>query len=204
MGTEADRVVGIYRRHAAAFDRQRTRSLFERPWLDRFVAALPAGRTVLDLGCGSGEPISRYLVEPGCAITGVDTSPALLALCRARFPDQTWIEGDMRELALGRHFDGLIAWDSFFFLTPAEQRRMFATFRVHLRDDGALMFTSGPAHGERIGSFEGESLYHASLAPDEYRALLERHGFAVRCHIAEDPDCDLHTVWLAKLRPAES
>ena len=60
------------------------------------------------------------------------------------------------------------------------------------------MFTSGPAHGEAIGSYKGEPLYHASLDAAEYRALLNANGFEVVAHVVEDPDCGGHTVWLAQ------
>lgn len=75
---------------------------------------------------------------------------------------------------------------------------MFPLFREHAADGAALLFTSGPGHGEAIGSFEGEPLYHASLDPSEYRALLAANGFAVIAHVAEDPDCGGHTIWLAQ------
>ena len=61
------------------------------------------------------------------------------------------------------------------------------------------MFTSGPAHGEAIGSYRGEPLYHASLDAAEYRALFSANGFDVVAHVVEDPDCGGHTVWLAQL-----
>jgi len=64
---------------------------------------------VLDIGCGMGEPIGRYLVEAGLAVTGVDSSASLIAMCRERFPDHEWLVADMRTLGLGRRFDGLLA-----------------------------------------------------------------------------------------------
>jgi hypothetical protein len=76
---------------------------------------------------------------------------------------------------------------------------MFPVFRRHASPNAALMFTSGPAHGEAIGSFGGEPLYHASLDPAEYRSLLDQNGFLVVSHIAEDPTCGGHTIWLAQL-----
>jgi hypothetical protein len=39
------------------------------------------------------------------------------------------------------------------------------------------MFNSGPAHGEGVGAYRGNLLYHASLNPDEYTALLGSIGF---------------------------
>jgi SAM-dependent methyltransferase len=196
--SDADRIVGIYQRHAGAWDRLRGRGLFERGWLDKFSAHLPVGGAVLDLGCGGGEPIARHLTERGLWITGVDTSEPLLALARQRLPDHTWIAGDMRGLDLGRRYDGVVAWDSFFHLTADDQRRMFPVFARHLHAGGVLLFTSGPRHGEAIGQFEGEPLYHASLAPDEYRLLLATSGFRVVDHVADDPACGFHTVWLAQ------
>lgn len=106
----------------------------------------------------------------------------------------------MRTLSMGRVFDGLLAWNSFFHLAHADQRRMFPIFRKHAAPRAALMFTAGPSHGEAIGVLEGEPLYHASLDGSEYRALLDEQGFDVVAHAAEDPQCGHHTIWLAQLR----
>jgi SAM-dependent methyltransferase len=116
-------IIELYERRAYEWDADRGRSLFERPWLDRFAALLPPGAAILDIGCGSGEPIARHLIDRGFAVTGVDSSPTLISLCRVRYPAREWIIADMRNLALGRAFDGLIAWDSCFHLTHADQRR---------------------------------------------------------------------------------
>jgi 2-polyprenyl-3-methyl-5-hydroxy-6-metoxy-1,4-benzoquinol methylase len=160
---------------------------------------------VLDIGCGGGEPIARHLIGRGCRVAGIDSSPRLVAAGRARVPHRDvegaeWQVADMRAIDLGRRFDGLIAWDRVFHLGFADQRRVVGTFARHAAPLAALMFTSGPAHGEAIGAFEGEPLCHASLAPSEYRALLGRHGFDLVAHRAEDPACGGHTVWLARLR----
>jgi SAM-dependent methyltransferase len=197
----AERIVDLYERHAREWDADRGRSLFEKPWLDRFAALLPPGASILDLGCGSAEPIGRHLIERGFHLTGVDSSPTLIGLCRARFPDHAWTVADMRTLALGQAFHGLMAWDSFFHLAHADQRRMFPVFRNHSAPGAALLFTSGPSHGEAVGSYRGEPLYHASLAEDEYRSLLRANGFVVVDHVAADPGCGGHTVWLAQLNP---
>lgn len=199
MDSAADAIIGLYERHARRWDEARGRSLFERKWLDAFAALIPAGGTILDLGCGAGEPIARHLVEQGFRLVGVDSSPSLIAICRERFPAHEWRVGDMRTLELGRAFDGIVAWDSFFHLPFDDQRAMFPRFHAHAAEGAALLFTSGPSHGEAIGTFEGEPLYHASLAEAEYRELLHANGFRVLHHVAEDPECGGHTVWLARL-----
>ncbi len=77
---------------------------------------------------------------------------------------------------------------------------MFPIFRALAAPRAALMFTSGPAHGEAIGRLEGEPLYHASLDAAEYQNLLEAAGFGVVASVAEDKTCGGRTVWLAQFR----
>jgi SAM-dependent methyltransferase len=200
MARDAERIVDLYDRYAAVWEQDRAKSLFEKPWLDRFLALLPAGGSILDIGCGSAEPIARYLFAAGYAVTGVDSSPAMIAICKRRFPSHGWVVADMRTLVLDRRFDGVLAWDSFFHLSCDDQRRMFPIFRAHAAPNAALMFTSGPREGEAIGDYRGEPLYHASLDEAEYRALLDEFGFEVVSYLAEDPACGGHTIWLARLR----
>lgn len=196
--TPAENIIGLYQRNAKAWDAARGRSLIEKAWLDRFLALLPPSGSVLDIGCGAGEPITGYLIAQGTVVTGVDSAPAMIDHCLARYPAAEFHVADMRRLALARRFDGLIAWDSFFHLTAGDQRRMFTVFAEHAAPHTALLFTSGPKDGEAIGTFEGEALYHASLDPAEYVSLLKAHGFDVVSTVAEDATCGGHTVWLAR------
>lgn len=190
--------VDFYATHAARFDTERSRALFERDWLDAFLALIPPGGAVLDMGCGMGEPNAAYMLAKGYRVIGVDAVPALLELARARFPLGEWIEADMRGLDLGRRFDGILAWDSFFHLGIVEQRACFGTFAAHAAAGAALMFNTGSAHGESANPCFGEPLYHASLALEDYRAYLFEHGFQVVRHVEGDAACGGRTIWLAK------
>lgn len=199
---DGETTLQTYDRVAEAFLRDRSRTLFEKPWLDRMLGAMsaPTGRRrLLDLGCGTGLPIAAYMAERRVRVTGVDGAPEMIRLFRANLPEATAIEADMRELALGQPFDGILAWNSFFHLTASDQRAMFPVFRRHAAPGAALMFTSGPQACEAWGTAAGDApVFHASLDPEEYRALLDRNDFKLLSHKAEDPDCNGHTVWLAK------
>ena len=195
-----ERIVGLYEENAAAWDELRGRELNEREWIHAFTAHLPPGGSILDLGCGSGEPIARHLIESGYRVTGIDSSPSLIAMCRERFPDHEWLVADMRQLDLGRRFDAVLAWHSFFHLHIDDQRAMFPRFAAHVAPGAVLMFSSGPMHGEAYGEWQGERLYHASLAPEEYRSLLLANGFDVLSFRAGEPIADGPSVWIAQAR----
>src|SRR5262245_20087880 len=145
MNDLAERSVGHYERHALSRDADRRAAGWnDKVWIDRFISLLAANAAVLDLGCGGGQPVAAAMTAHGFRVTGVDSSPTLLSLCRSRMPDQQWVLADMRTLALGRQFDGVMAWDSFFHLKPEDQRAMFSIFQAHAAPGGLLMFNAGP------------------------------------------------------------
>jgi cyclopropane fatty-acyl-phospholipid synthase-like methyltransferase len=194
----AENIIALYEKHAGAWAQLRSTSLYERPWLDRFLQLAPANGRILDIGCGNGVPIAQYFIVQGREVTGVDSSAAMIEACRQRFPQQRWSLADMRALALQEKFAGLLAWDSFFHLARENQRSMFPIFSRHAQPGAALMFTSGTSDGVALGRFEGEPLFHASLAQEEYRQLLQENGFNIIKMVMEDPDCQGRTVWLAQ------
>lgn len=199
MTIESRDVWTLYNRHADAFGRARVGSTVELGWLDRLCAGLVLpGAAVLDVGCGTGEPVAADLIRRGARVTGVDAAPAMIAHARTRFPDHDWQVADMRTFELQDRFDAIIAWDSFFHLSRDEQPATLARLADHGRPGALLMFTSGPENGEAIGDLFGDPLFHASLDPQAYRAILAAAGYAVLSHVANDPACGGHTIWLAR------
>lgn len=198
---KAQDVIATYDSLAGEWARQRRLDLIEKPWLDRMLSTAPRNKgklRILDLGCGSGRPLGTYLAERGARITAVDASAAMTALYANNVPQADVLEADMRGLTLDHRFDAILAWDSFFHLPPEDQQQMFATFAAHAAPRAVLMFTSGHVAGEAIGQIADQPIYHASLAPDTYRSLLQGAGFTVLRYTPEDPTCGYHTVWLAR------
>ena len=206
----AKRIVGHYEKYALAWDRDRQNSVRSGVWIDKgwhddFIGRLAKGASVLDLGCGPGRPVAEHMLNHGLRVTGVDASATMIALCRERLPNHKWphcewIVADMRRLALGRRFDAILAWDSLFHLNHEDQRRMFAVFAAHAATGAWLMFNTGPDHGEAIGEYHGEPLYHASLSHAEYQALAAASGFDVILHVANDATAGGRTAWLCRNR----
>jgi len=196
-------VAGAYQEIADWFDANRNKTLFERPYLER-VVALAKGKRLLDLGCGTAEPLAAYFIAQGFAVTGFDIAPRMIELARARFPAQDWRVGDMRTADFGGVYDVILAWDSFFHLTATDQRGIIPKFARHAAPGGLVIFTSGTEEGAVYGVMEGHDIHHASLSSAEYRDLLEKAGFDIIVHAVKDPACGGRTVWLAqKKEPAQ-
>lgn len=198
MSADPDGIRDVYEAQATHFDTHRSRALFEARWLARFAACLPPAGRVLDLGCGAGDPIARWFIAEGFSVTGVDFADAMLEIARKRWPDGDWRQADMRSFDLAERFDGIVAWDSFFHLTPSEQESCIARMGGHLKPGGSLLLTVGPEAGEATGRVGAQPVYHASLSPAQYATCLENNGLRLTGYLAEDPETDKHSVLMAR------
>lgn len=200
MKKNKDNIYKTYEKIASWMDENRSRTLFEKPYLDKVITYLKPNARILDLGCGTGEPIGQYFVDSGFDVTGVDGSSKMLEIAKERCPKINFILSDMRDIQLNQTFDCIIAWHSFFHLTQESQRKMFEIFALHLNKKGILLFSSGPEAGEVWSENGGELLYHASLSSEEYESILNKNEFTLIEHKVSDPECGGATVWLAQYR----
>ena len=87
----------------------RRKSWYYHRELERLSAHLiPAGASVLEIGCGTGELLASLRPSVG---VGIDLSPAMIDEARRRFPDLTWEVGDAEHLQPGRTFDYIVLSD---------------------------------------------------------------------------------------------
>ena len=188
----------VYCSEAIAFDLTRNQSLFEKPWLDHFLSLLTSNSRLLDLGCGSGRPIARYLIDQGHQVTGLDFSPDMIDLARSYFPTHEWVVGDMRDPPQTNRYDGLISWDGFFHLNASEQRQLLPMWCELLKPSGALLLTIGHEAGEVTGTVNGKTVYHASLSIEEYCEILNHCGLNVVDFALQSAELYGHSVLLAQ------
>ncbi len=196
--TRDTEVAAQYQQIADWFDTVRNKTLVEKKYLEHVLTLAKPDGKLLDLGCGSAEPMAAFFIANGFTVTGIDIAPRMIELAQSRFPAHDWQVGDIRKTALAGKYDVILAWDSFFHLTRDDQRAMFATFAAHAADGAVLMFNTGAEDGEAYGSMKGHDIHHASLSVDEYKTLLENNGFTVIVLNLTDKDCGGRTVWLAQ------
>ncbi len=187
-----------YNRIADWYSKNRSLDLKERPYLDKLIILIGKGSNVLDLGCGTGQPMMAYLLKNGIHVTGVDASHTMLEMAKLTFPFEHFIQADMRALSLNKKFDGILAWHSLFHLPVEDQPGMFTIFKEHLNSNGILMFTSGTEKSETWGMNGGEKLFQASLDSSEYSELLQKHHFEILLYNECDVHCGNANVWMAR------
>ncbi|KTD35678.1 methyltransferase [Legionella moravica] len=194
-----DHVYQIYDEIIDWFDNARTKDLnMEKSYLNLIQKHLPLNSKILDVGCGTGEPLAQFLINAGYILTGIDASKRMIERCKQKFPKGKWLLADMRTLDLNEQFHAVIAWHSFFHLSHEDQRCTLKLLASYVHQNGLFIFTSGPEYGEVWSDNGGHDLYHASLSTEEYQQLLIDNNFKILVHKIRDPECGEATVWVAQ------
>lgn len=139
---------------------------------------LPPGAAVIDLGCGSGIPITRELVNQNLSVYAMDASPSMVNAFRHNFPQiPVACESVMDSLFFIRRFDAVLTWGLIFLLLPEQQRHLIQRFADILVPGGRLLFTSPPEPEAWSDAMTG--LESRSLGAAEYRKQLSAVGLSV-------------------------
>ncbi|GAA5178754.1 class I SAM-dependent methyltransferase [Rugosimonospora acidiphila] len=153
------------------------------PWLDELRQRLPARGTVLDLGCGCGVPVSRFLVGAGHRVTGVDISQVQVDRARRLVPGGVFIRADATELDLpAASFDAIVCLYALIHMPLRAQPGLIGRMATWLRPGGWLLVTVGSTAwtGTEDNWLGGPATMWWSHADDAtYRTWLERAGLAV-------------------------
>jgi SAM-dependent methyltransferase len=152
-----------------------------------WVKTLPKGATVLDLGCGSGVPISQVIVDEGLTVCGVDASPSMIAAFRTRFPEAAAECRPVEESEFfGRAFEAVVAWGLMFLLPGDVQAKLIAKVSTVLKTGGKFLFTSPAQKCEWSDNLTGQT--SQSLGAEAYRRILAANGLVVENETEDEGD----------------
>jgi cyclopropane fatty-acyl-phospholipid synthase-like methyltransferase len=192
-------VSGSYDRIADAWQQARASGAFhERALVERFVAQLPVGARVVDLGCGSGEPITRFLSDAGLDVIGVDSAARLLDYARRAVPHATFVLDDIRTVELIGSFDGIVAWDSVFHIPRDDHAGLFTRMAEWLKPGGHLLLSLGGSEESGFTSdMYGATFFYSGYEPEQALALLRAAGFRIEHWEIDDPSSRGHIAVFA-------
>lgn len=141
--------------------------------------SLPRGAAAIDLGCGSGFPITQELIAAGLNVYAIDAAPSMVAAFSHNFPSvPIACESVTDSSFFGRSFDAVLAWGLMFLLSPDEQRRLLKRVAEILTPGGRLLFTSSCVE-PLVWTDAMTGLESRSLGGEQYRRELSAVGLSL-------------------------
>ena len=155
--------------------------LNETQWyfLNSLLDVLPAGATVLDMGCGTGIPFDKYLDEHGYKVTGIDFCRKHLRQARVNVPKARFLYGDFSHTELPGKFNAVVSFYAVFHIPREEHHDLFLKMYRTLKPNGFILVSLGNNAGETEEDFCGARMVWSSLSPSTYKSMLAQIGFEV-------------------------
>lgn len=117
---------------------------FKKACINKAITLLDPGARVIDVGCGTGVPVSQMLADAGMEVHGFDIAPKMVEYARKRVPNGTFEVSDMLEYKPQGEFAGIFIIYSHLQLDYASFH--FAVFNVAkaLKPEGLLVIGQSP------------------------------------------------------------
>ncbi|AMJ64817.1 class I SAM-dependent methyltransferase [Hymenobacter sp. PAMC 26628] len=143
-----------------------------------WVRTLSSGSTVLDIGCGTGVPISKTLIEEGMTVYGIDASPTLVNAFQKNFPSSPIACESVEDSSFfNLGFDAIVAWGLLFLLSKESQVLVIQKAATALRTGGKLLFTAPSQNAEWKDVMTGQQ--SLSLGTAKYKEVLATAGLSL-------------------------
>ena len=149
------------------------------------------GELILDLGCGTGH-LTKTIAESGARVIGIDSSPHMIEMAHATYPELEFLIADARNFSFTDPFDAIFSNATLHWVQPAES--VVRCISTSLKTGGRFVAEFGgkgnvatiiaavqQSFRELAHSEVDFGWYFPSIG--EYTSLLEQYGLTVRSAI---------------------
>jgi len=151
-----------------------------------FILLIPTNGKILDLGCGTGLPHTRYLVEKGFDVTGVDLSGEMVKIAMMNVPEATFFIQSMNEIMYEEEFQGVMSSFSMLLLTPELFKETASRIHSALKQGGFFYLSLNESSDVSVDSdsdvyvnIMGEEMYSRAYTLSEIEEVFLPLGFKV-------------------------
>jgi SAM-dependent methyltransferase len=158
------------------FGHKKHRQMFE-----LFCSKLPKKADVLDLGCGTGLPVTKELVSRGFHVTAIDISDNMISSAKKNVPEAKYLRISMTEMKFDSEFDGVVSSFTMLCLDPKNFRKAAQRISNAVREGGYLLLSlneppgGGHKESESFTETMGQKMYSRPYSEDEIRETFGRY-----------------------------
>ncbi|QQG43588.1 MAG: class I SAM-dependent methyltransferase [Candidatus Daviesbacteria bacterium] len=169
-------------------------------YLEQLVKLLKPSAIVLDIGCGSGVPVDKYLVNKGFNVIGFDISEKQVELAKANVPKATFEVRDMSKLKEDEYkVDAVISFYAIFHTPREKHQDLFKKINSFLPQGGYILVTMGAGEYEGLEeNFHGTKMWWSHYGAEKNKEIVENAGFKILLDEIDIGGNERHQIILAQ------
>jgi cyclopropane fatty-acyl-phospholipid synthase-like methyltransferase len=147
-------------------------------WLRKLLSRLEPGSSVLDLGCGSGDPADVEISKEH-RVTGVDLSQTQINLARQNVPAGRFLHGDAGSVEFPPgSFDAVVSFYTLEHIPREEHKTVLQRIREWLRVGGFLLISmEAGEYDDVMGEWLGVPMFISCYDPETTKQMVNETGF---------------------------
>jgi ubiquinone/menaquinone biosynthesis C-methylase UbiE len=169
-------------------------------WLRKLLNRLEPGSSVLDLGCGSGEPADVEISKEH-QVTGVDISQTQITLARQNVPTGHFLHGDAGSVEFPpSSFDAVVSFYTLEHIPRQEHQIVLQRINNWLRVGGLLLISiEAGDYDDVMGEWLGVPMFISCYDPETMKQMVNETGFELLETAIEsqlEGDNDIPFLWV--------
>jgi SAM-dependent methyltransferase len=169
-------------------------------WLKKMLDLLQPGSSVLDLGCGSGDP-ADVEIAMNHQVTGVDISGAQIELARRNVPSGTFLHGDAGSVRFpAASLDAVVSFYALEHLPRCEHEALLGRIHRWLKAGGYLLVAiEAGEYDDVVGEWLGVPMFISCFDPAGMRELILEVGFELletSIETQQEQDTEVPYLWV--------
>lgn len=173
-------------------------SLRTHGFVARFERGLPRQAAVLDVGCGSGDPVDIQLTARGHLVTGIDISTRQISLARKNCPNGNFIVKDMLELKQGDFLvDAVVSMYALFHVPRVRHGILLSLLASYLPQGGRILLSMGDRDFEGYHELCGQKVWSSHYGADKNIDLVQKAGFILDEVLIDTSGDEKHQILFA-------
>lgn len=171
-------------------------------YLRKLVELLKPGATILDIGCGSGVPIDKYLIAKGIKVIGIDISKKQIELAKRNVPGATFEVKDMSILRENEYqVDAVLSFYAIFHTPREKHEELFRQINSFLPTGGLILVSMGASDYEGLeDDFHGTHMWWSHYSPDKNKKIIISAGFEILLDEIDVGGGEKHQIIMARKR----
>ncbi|MEM8533649.1 MAG: class I SAM-dependent methyltransferase [Chloroflexota bacterium] len=149
-------------------------------WLNVLLEELEPGASVLDLGCGSGDPVAIEVAK-NYQVTGVDISETHIEMARKQVPGGTFLHGDVGSMVFPQDsFEAVVSCYTLEHIPRKEHQAILHRINQWLKHDGYLLLSiEAEEYEDEVGEWLGVPMFLSCYDPETMKQMVIDADFAI-------------------------